>query len=133
MSINALTGTEHIASDNRGKFGIIICCAFHGCLTDGDSCALLYAAHFTTAIDITCSLYEVFAIKSSHCTVSDDDVCCAVRIVGIMFFIIHANHSKPTVEGICTALKGFTLTATEYVFSNRRSIADRNRFFIHCA
>ena len=132
MSCDTLACTEHITSDNRGKFGIIICSTFHWCLTDGNYRVLFYTANLTTAIDITSTFHEVSCIKSTHCTIGNDNSCSTIRFC--CTFTINTNHSSLTIEGIrCSFLKGFTLAATEHITCNRSSITGRNRFDIYSA
>ena len=73
MCLNTLSGTEYATSDNRSKFGIIICSTFHWCLTDGNYRVLFYTANLTTAIDVTSTFHEVSCFKSTHSTISNSD------------------------------------------------------------
>ena len=114
MSINTLTGTEYATPDSRLKLGVIDCFTFLWCHTDGDYRVLFYTADFTTAIDVTSTRYEfVIIIKRSHGTVSNDDTRSTGRVGKTI--TVNTNHSRLTIEGTVTTLKGFTLTATEYI------------------
>ena len=126
MSFHTLTGAEYATQDSRSELGFYSSSTFN---TDGNHRILFYTAYLTTAIDITSSCFEFSSLKSSHCTVSDDDSCSTFWVGNTI--TVNTYHGRLTIESAGATLKGFTLTTTEYATSNRSSITGRNGFFIH--
>ena len=98
MCFQALTGTKHIAFDNR--------CACFFLETYRHRRIHLYTAYLTTTIDGT--FYR---------TITDDDIRIAFRIIGIGFaFTIFSHHGFITEEVVSN-----TLAASEYITFNRHA------------
>ena len=132
MCLNTLTSTKDIAIDNRRTCSCF--CCWH---TISESYChrriLFHATNLTAAIDVTSALHEfIVRIKSSHRTVSDDDIRIAILIIRFIIIIsiypcaIRSYHGFLTRKCVIS-----TLTTSEDITSDSNTFEACGTRMIH--